>query len=113
MDLVYSPTNIINVNNDIDNKKEYSGGIKGIEVYCKDVDTGDIVRVRNQNTGELEDGAKFGNMKLSNNSVMDSVSCPVLNKDDKELPSLLSNVGSTYGLGINNLKFNKCSYKVN
>ena len=58
--------------------------------------------MRNQETGELQDSVTFGDMTntKNKNSVIKSVSCPTATQDGKEVPSLLSNVGSTYGLGI-------------
>lgn len=106
MDINYKPSQFIN-------NREYSGDIVGIRAYCKDVDSGDIVKVIDPRTGEKKDYVTIGKMDNSENKVMKSVSCLPTRYQDKEVPTLLSNVGSTFGSGINNLRFNKCSFKKN
>ena len=106
IDTIYKPGDI---------KLKKSGKIEGIKVYCKDTNNGDLVKIKNEKTGILEDGAVFGKQPIpsnkTGNSVIKEVSCNPIRYKGRKVPTFLSGVGAKHGIGVNALKFYNCSYK--
>jgi hypothetical protein len=95
--------------NPVENK---SGGIDGIKFYCRDIKTGKDIKIKN-NKNEISHGIHFGIEPTKNIGGVhkyETVSCPPVVKNGKQLPSFISGYNSLSGNRINNLKINKCSY---
>ena len=106
IDTIYAPGDI---------KLKKSGKVEGIKVYCKDTNNGDLVKIKNDKTGILEDGIILGKAPIPSNktggSVIKEVTCNPIRYKGRMVPTFLSGVGAKYGIGVNALKFYNCSYK--
>ena len=89
------------------------GTIKGIKFHCRDIATGNPVKILDSNNNEV-DNVSFGIEPKSNNNqfVYDSVECGNKQVRGEVLPGFVSNYTALHSdkHGINTLAINQCSY---
>jgi len=93
-----------------DSTKFKNASIKGIKFHCRDIKTGDKVKILN-NKDQLVDDVHFGVEPTSSNKdfLYSSVECGY-NKE-RNVPGFISNVTPVHSdEGISAIKFNSCSY---
>lgn len=95
-----------------DNGIEY-GTIKGITFHCKDIDTGNPVKILDSENNKV-DSVTFGVQTNQNNPelVYNSVECGNKDIDGKTLPGFMSNYTALQSKdkGISTIAINQCSY---
>ena len=94
-------------------KHEYPGHLKGMKIHCKDINTGEPVKVKNKDN-EMVYGYTVGlepnEVNAKKNLKLFKYTCNNVRHNKRDKPSFISSVGAVHGERVNALEIHKCSY---